>query len=47
MKKVLEWSVLRKVKDVQMFLRPANYYWKFVKDFTKIVKPLYKNNEKE
>ena len=30
-----------------MFLRPANYYWKFVKDFTKIAKPLYKNDEKE
>ena len=47
MKKVLEWSVLRKVKDVQKFLRLANYYWKFVKNFTKIAKPLYKNDEKE
>ena len=43
MKKVLEWPVPRKVKDIQKFLRLENYYWRFVKNFSKIAKPLYKN----
>ena len=46
-KKALEWPVPRKVKDIQKFLRLENYYWRFVKNFSKIAKPLYKNDEKE
>jgi len=30
------------VKDVQKFLRLANYYRQFVKDFAKITKPLHR-----
>ena len=30
------------VKDVQKFLGLANYYRQFVKDFTRIAKPLHK-----
>ena len=33
---VIEWPVLRSVKDVQKFLGLANYYRWFVKDFAKI-----------
>jgi len=38
---VVDWLVLRKVKNMQKFLGLANYYKQFVKDFTRIVKPLY------
>jgi len=34
------------VKEIQKFLRLANYYRKFVKDFVKIVRPLYKLTKK-
>ena len=46
---VLEWPRPKIVKDVQKFLGLANYYRWFVKDFTKIAKPLYRlvrRNEK-
>ena len=32
----------KSVKDVQKFLGLANYYRWFVKDFTRVAKPLYK-----
>jgi len=44
---VIEWPVLRSVKDVQKFLGLANYYRQFVKDFAKIAKPLHKMMRKE
>ena len=44
---VIEWPGLRSVKDVQKFLRLANYYRWFVKDFAKIAKPLYEMTRKE
>ena len=44
---VIEWPVLRSVKDVQKFLRLANYYRWFVKDFAKIAKPLHEMTRKE
>ena len=46
---VLEWPRPKIVKDMQKFLGLANYYRWFVKDFTKIAKPLYRlvrKNEK-
>jgi len=39
---VLEWSRPKTVKEVQKFLGLANYYRQFVKDFTKIAKPMHK-----
>jgi len=39
---VLEWPRPKMVKDVQKFLGLANYYRQFVKDFTKIAKPLHR-----
>ena len=44
---VIEWPVLKSVKDVQKFLRLANYYRRFVKDFAKIARPLYEMTRKE
>jgi len=35
------------MKDVQKFLRLANYYRRFVKDFAMIAKPLYKTMRKD
>jgi len=43
---VVEWPVLRIVKDVQKFLGLANYYRQFVKDFAKIAKPLHETTRK-
>jgi len=39
---VLEWPRPKTVKEVQMFLGLANYYRRFVKDFTQIAKPMHK-----
>jgi len=48
-KGVLEWTTLKCVKDVQKFLGLANYYHRFIKGFTSIVRPLHdmvKKNKK-
>ena len=37
---VLEWSTFKKVKNVQTFLKFANFYQQFIKDFVKITKLL-------
>jgi len=39
---VLEWLRPKTVKEVQKFLGLANYYRRFVKNFTKIAKPMHK-----
>ena len=44
---VIKWPVPKSVKDVQKFLRLANYYRQFVKDFAKIAKPLHEMTRKE
>ena len=41
---VLKWLVFKRVKNIQRFLRLANYYWQFIKDFAK---PLHKLVRKE
>jgi len=38
---VVDWPVLRSIKDMQKFLGLANYYRWFVKDFAKIAKSLH------
>jgi len=38
---VLNWLVPRNVKEVQKFLGLANYYRRFIKDFTRIAAPLH------
>ena len=41
MKNVLDWPTPKEVKDVQKFLRFANYYHRFIKDFTAIARSLH------
>ena len=41
MKGVLEWPTSKCVKDVQKFLRLANYYCKFIQGFASIARPLH------
>jgi len=38
---VLNWPAPRNVKEVQKFLGLANYYRRFIKDFTRIAVPLH------
>jgi len=40
-KGVLDWLTLKCVKDVQKFLRLANYYCQFIEGFVSIAKPLH------
>ena len=40
-KGVLDWLTLKKVKNIQKFLRLANYYQQFIKNFIAIARPLY------
>ena len=44
---VVDWLVLRSMKDVQKFLELANYYRQFVKDFARVAKPLHKMTRKD
>jgi hypothetical protein len=44
---VQEWPIPETVKDVQSFLGFANYYWKFIKDYSKITVPLLEITKKK
>jgi len=46
-KAVLEWPASKRVKEIKKFLRLANYYKQFIKDFAKIAKPSYELVRKE
>jgi len=37
---VLSWLTPRSAKDVQKFMGLANYYRRFIQDFSKVAKPL-------
>ena len=45
--RVVDWLVLRSVKNMQKFLELTNYYRQFVKDFAKVAKPLHKMIKKD
>ena len=45
--KALNWLVPRNVKEVQKFLDLTNYYRRFIKNFARIVAPLYVMVRKE
>ena len=38
---------LKTVQDVQLFLGTAGYFWKFIKNFSNIARPLTKSTKKE
>ena len=40
-KRVLDWLTFQEIKNIQKFLGPAIYYWKFIKDFISIARLLY------
>ena len=42
MKSITDWPVPKNVKDLQSFLGLANYYRRFIKDFSKIATPLHR-----
>jgi len=44
---VLNWPVPRNIKEVQKFLGLANYYRRFIKDFTRIAALLHALVRKE
>jgi len=44
---VLNWPIPKTVRDVRKFLGLANYYRQFMKDFTKLAKPLNNLTRKE
>jgi len=46
-KEVLEWPTSKCVKDVQKFLRLANYYHQFIQGFALIVRLLYNMVKKD
>ena len=46
-KAVLDWPVPKLVKDIQKFLILANYYQRFIEEFAKVVRLLYKLMRKE
>ena len=46
-KAIMEWPISTKVKEDQSFLKLANYYRQFVKDFSKVAQPLNKLTRKD
>ena len=49
-KDILDWLILKGVKDIQKFLGLVNYYQQFIKDFVVIARPLHnmvKKNQKQ
>ena len=37
---IKDWKHPRSIKEVQIFIGFANFYWRFIKDFSKICKPI-------
>ena len=37
---ILDWSAPTKVTELRSFLGLANYYWRFIKDYSKMASPL-------
>jgi len=45
--RITNWPTPTKIKEVQSFLGLANFYCRFIKDFSKVVTPLYKLTRKD
>ena len=46
-KAIVDWPYPKKVKEVQSFLGLANYYRRFIEDFSKEAVPLHKLTRKD
>ena len=46
-KAIKEWKTPTKVKDVESFLGFANFYWRFIQNFSHIARPLNELKEKK
>jgi len=46
-KGVLEWPTPKGVKDIQKFLRLANYYYQFIEGFAMVARPLHDSVKKD
>lgn len=44
---VLDWPTPKKVKDIQAFLRFANFYRRFIRDFSKVVQLMTELSQKD
>ena len=44
---ITDWPMPTKVKEVQSFLGFCNFYCRFIKDYSKIAKPLFELTQKE
>ena len=44
---ILEWSAPTNVKEVQSFLGFANFYRRFIKDYSRIARPLTELTHKD
>ena len=44
---IMDWPTPTKVKEVQSFLGFCNFYRRFIKDYSKIARPLFKLTQKE
>jgi len=38
--KVLSWPEPKNVKDIRKFLGFTNYYWRFIKNFAQVARPI-------
>ena len=45
--RIVDWPVLKSMKDIQKFLELTNYYRWFVKDFARVAKPLDEITKKD
>jgi len=45
-KAVKEWKVPTKIKEVESFLGFANFYWRFIQNFSHMARPLNDLKEK-
>jgi len=46
-KAIKEWKTPTKVKDVESFLGFANFYWRFIQNFSHVARPLNELKEKK
>ena len=46
-KVILDWPEPKNIKGVRSFLGLANFYWRFIKDYAHVARPLHDLTKKE